>query len=246
MTGLDQNMMQKNLSCKSLGDAQKNLVSFSFVMVIVNIFFLSLGVMLYQFASVKGISLPLNEIGQIKTDGVFPYLALNHLGGLAALVFIIGLTAATFNSADSVLTTLTTSFYHDFWNKNAIAGMNEKARVTLRKRIHISFAIILLFVILLFDALNSKAIIDSVLTLATYTYGPLLGLFSFGLISTKKVLDKAIPYIAVIAPLICYFLDTNSEQFLNGYKFGYELLLMNAIFTMLGMFIFSKKTSLGQ
>jgi Na+/proline symporter len=147
MTGLDQNMMQKNLSCKSLGDAQKNLVSFSFVMVLVNIFFLSLGVMLYQFASVKGISLPLNETGQIKTDGVFPYLALNHLGGLAALVFIIGLTAATFNSADSVLTTLTTSFYHDFWNKNAIAGMNEKARVTLRKRIHISFAIILLFVI---------------------------------------------------------------------------------------------------
>lgn len=241
MTGLDQNMMQKNLSCKSIGDAQKNLISFSFLMVVVNLFFLSLGIMLFQYAAAKGISLPLNEEGAIKTDAVFPFLALNHLGSYAALVFIIGLTAATFNSADSVLTTLTTSYYHDFCDASSISRMSEKKKVMLRKKIHITFAFILLVVILLFDALNSKAIIDSVLTLATYTYGPLLGLFSFGIISQRKVRDLIIPFVAVAAPLICLFLDKNSEELLNGYKFGYELLLLNALITMGGLWLFSQK-----
>lgn len=244
MTGLDQNMMQKNLSCKSIGDAQKNLVSFSFLMVVVNLFFLSLGIMLYQYANAKGIILPLNDEGGIKTDAVFPFLALNHLGSLAALVFIIGLTAATFNSADSVLTTLTTSYYHDFIKKESIEHMDEGSRTRLRKRIHITFAFILLLVILLFDLLNSKAIIDSVLTLATYTYGPLLGLFSFGLILSRKVKDFAIPFVALTSPILCYLLDSNSVEWFNGYKFGYELLMLNALITMIGLFIFStKKTS---
>ncbi len=243
MTGLDQNMMQKNLSCKSIGDAQKNLVSFSFLMVLVNLFFLSLGVMLYQYALAKGINLPLNEEGSIKTDAVFPFLALNHLGSLAALVFIIGLTAATFNSADSVLTTLTTSYYHDFCKQDSIEKMSEKAKIKLRKRIHVSFAFILLLVILLFDALNSKAIIDSVLTLATYTYGPLLGLFSFGILLKRRVNDFMIPFVGIAAPLICYGLDKFSEELLNGYKFGYEMLLLNALITMGGLYIFSKKTN---
>lgn len=243
MTGLDQNMMQKNLSCKSIKDAQKNLVSFSFLMLLVNLFFLSLGVLLYQFAASKGIMLPLNDEGGVKTDAVFPFLALNHLGPVAALVFIIGLTAATFNSADSVLTTLTTSYYHDFCKQETIAEMSEKSRVNLRKKIHITFAFILLVVILLFDALNSKAIIDSVLTIATYTYGPLLGLFSFGILSKRKVNDFFIPAVALAAPIICFLLDRNSEKLLNGYKFGYELLLLNAIITMVGMFLFSKKNS---
>jgi solute:Na+ symporter, SSS family len=243
MTGLDQNMMQKNLSCKSIGDAQKNLVSFSFLMVLVNLFFLSLGVMLYQYALAKGINLPLNEEGSIKTDAVFPFLALNHLGSLAALVFIIGLTAATFNSADSVLTTLTTSYYHDFCKQESIEKMSEKAKIKLRKRIHVSFAFILLLVILLFDALNSKAIIDSVLTLATYTYGPLLGLFSFGILLKRRVNDFMIPFVGIAAPLICYGLDKVSVELLNGYKFGYEMLLLNALITMSGLYIFSKKTN---
>jgi|694.fasta_scaffold02623_6 Na+/proline symporter len=241
MTGLDQNMMQKNLSCKSIGDAQKNLVSFSFLMLVVNLFFLSLGVMLYQYATTKGISLPLNDVGGIKTDAVFPFLALNHLGSLAALVFIIGLTAATFNSADSVLTTLTTSFYYDFLKKESLEKMSEKARVVLRKRIHISFAFVLLLVILLFDLLNSKAIIDSVLTLATYTYGPLLGLFSFGLIFKRKVKDFFVPMIAISSPLLCYLLDSHSKEWFHGYQFGYELLVINALITMLGLWIFSTK-----
>ena len=244
MTGLDQNMMQKNLSCKSLGDAQKNIYWFSIIMVIVNVFFLSLGVLLYTYANAKGIAIPINgETGKQVTDNLFPMLALNHLGAFAGLVFIIGLTAATFSSADSVLTTLTTSFYIDFMNMDENNKITEAKKTAIRHRIHISFAVLLLLVILLFKALNSKAIIDTILTVAGYTYGPLLGLFAFGLFKKNQVYDKLVPIVCLASPVISYVISDTSEAWLNGYKFGYELLILNGLITFLGLLMISKKAA---
>ncbi|MCG3166899.1 MAG: Sodium/glucose cotransporter [Bacteroidia bacterium] len=234
MTGLDQNMMQKNLSCKSLGEAQKNIYWFSIVMAIVNVFFLSLGVLLYTYSESKGIAIP------AKTDNLFPMLALQHLGTFAGLVFIIGLTAATFSSADSVLTTLTTSFYIDFLDAEN-KSYSEKKKTTIRHIIHIAFAVILLLVILVFKAMNNAAIIDTVLMLAGYTYGPLLGMFAFGLFTKQKVNDKMVPLVCVLSPLLCYYLNLNSVEWLGGYKFGNELLLLNGTLTFAGLRAIRKK-----
>jgi Na+/proline symporter len=246
MTGLDQNMMQKNLSCKSLKDAQKNMESFSIVMVLVNVFFLSLGALLYLYAEQKGVAIPLNPIsGKPDTDKLFPMLALQYLGSGAGLVFIIGLTAATFSSADSVLTTLTTSFYLDFLNIEK-SNKSENEKTAIRKKIHLGFAMILLVVILIFRAINSKAIIDTVLMVASFTYGPLLGLFAFGIFTKKVVTDKFVWIICMIAPLLCYLLSENSVSWFNGYKFGYELLLVNGLLTFIGLNLISVKTAQNQ
>jgi solute:Na+ symporter, SSS family len=242
MTGLDQNMMQKNLSCRSLGDAQKNIRWFSFIVVIVTIFFLSLGVLLYQYAAMKGILLPMkgeNVIG----DKVFPTLALGYLGLAAGLVFILGLTAATFSSADSVLTTLTTSFYIDVLHVEE-KNYSEERKTRIRKFIHIIFAIILLIVILLFDMMNNDAIINTILDIASYTYGPLLGLFAFGLFTKRKAYDKVVPYIAVAAPVICYLLSIYSEEYLFGYKFGQEKIGVNGLLVFAGLWVFSNKSAI--
>jgi Na+/proline symporter len=243
MTGLDQNMMQKNLSCKSLKDAQKNMESFSLVMVLVNVFFLSLGALLYIYAEQKGIAIPLNPIsGKPDTDKLFPMLALQYLGSGAGLVFIIGLTAATFSSADSVLTTLTTSFYLDFLDIEK-SNKSEKEKTNIRKRVHLGFALLLLIVILIFRALNSKAIIDTILMIASFTYGPLLGLFAFGIFTKKVITDKYVWIISIVAPLICYVLSENSVNWFAGYKFGYELLLINGTLTFAGLLLLTKKTN---
>jgi Na+/proline symporter len=241
MTGLDQNMMQKNLSCKSLGEAQKNIVSFSFVMVLVNVFFLSLGVLLYTFMDASHIQVPTSAEGKIITDSLFPTLALNHLGHLAGLAFIIGLTAATFSSADSVLTTLTTSFYYDFLNLQKNTKMSEQNKTHIRNAIHIGFALLLLICIILFSLMNNKAIIDTILTLAGYTYGPLLGLFAFGIMTIRKAPDKFIPLLALIPPLICYGFSQYSDQWLGGYKVGNELLLLNGLLMFLLLWLISIK-----
>lgn len=234
MTGLDQNMMQKNLSCKSLGDAQKNMYWFSFVLVLVNLFFLSLGALLYTYANTRGIEIPK------MTDNLFPMLAFDHLGSFAGLVFIVGLTAATFSSADSVLTTLTTSFYIDFLNIDHRKDYAENKKVRLRKQIHIGFAIILLLVILLFKALNSQAIINTILLIAGYTYGPLLGLFAFGLFTKKEIKDRWTPIVCIISPLITYIVSSNSASWFGGYHMGNELLLFNGLFTFIGLLIIRK------
>jgi Na+/proline symporter len=234
MTGLDQNMMQKNLSCRSLKDAQKNLITFSFVMVLVNIFFLSLGALLYIYAAQTGVDIPVNELtGKPQTDMLFPTLALHHLGVAAGLVFIIGLTAATFNSADSVLTTLTTSFYYDFLKMDKAVNISEQRKVRTRMSIHLGFAVILLLVILLFRMMNNSAIIDTVLTIAGYTYGPLIGLFAYSLFVGRKIDSFMIPVVCIISPIVCYILSANADQWFNGYKFGYELLLINGLLTFL-------------
>ncbi len=221
--------MQKNLSIKSLADAQKNLRWFGIVVVLVNLLFLSLGVLLYLFAASKGIAIP------EKTDDLFPMLALNHLGAFAAVIFILGLTAATFSSADSVLTTLTTSLYIDILGieKNNTRGPDQKRRI--RNFIHILFAVLLLVIILLFKAFNEKAIIDTVLLIATYTYGPLLGMFAFGIFSKKKPKDIYIPLVCLAAPCLCYVLSTHSVDWFGGYQFSYEILPLNGLLTYFGL-----------
>lgn len=236
MTGLDQNMMQKNLSCKSLGDAQKNIFWFSIVMVIVNIFFLSLGVLLYQYYAHAAIDLPINaETGKIITDKVFPNLALNHLGMFAGLIFIIGLTAATFSSADSVLTTLTTSTYIDMLEYDRNTTLTDEQKSKRRTYIHIGFAVILWLVIIVFDILNQRAIIDTILMLAGYTYGPLLGLFAIGLFTKQNLNDKLVPVVCIVAPIITYILANYVVKTMTTYEIGNELILINAVITILGL-----------
>lgn len=233
MTGLDQNMMQKNLSCKSLADAQKNIRWFSIIVVFINLLFVSLGVLLYQFAATKGIAIP------EKTDQLFPSIALNYIGGAGAIIFILGITAATFSSADSVLTTLTTSFCID------ILGFDEtnenKEHKSKRHYIHIAFALILFMLIILFKEMNNDAVINQVFRFAGYTYGPLLGLFAFGLFNKIKVTDRLIPIVCIAAPIICYFLDTFSKQLFSDYQFGQELLIVNGLITYTGLLLIKSK-----
>jgi len=243
MTGLDQNMMQKNLSCPSLKDAQKNIYSFSIVLVLVNIFFVSLGALLYLYMDKMGIELPMNaDTGKIATDKIFPMLALGHLGSFAAIVFILGLTAATFSSADSVLTTLTTSFSIDFLRLDDSTRYTEQQQTKIRHWVHIGFAIVLLITILLCSVVKQTSVLDAIFKVAAYTYGPLLGLFTFGLFSKRTVIDKWVPFICIVSPGICYLLSENSIEWFNGYKFGYELLLINGFLTFAGLFGISKKS----
>lgn len=231
MTGLDQNMMQKNLSCRSLKEAQINMVSYSFVAVFVNLLFLSMGVLLYSYAQAKGIEVPQ------KADQLFPLLALKHLGAFAAIVFVIGLTAATFSSADSVLTTLTTSFCIDILGVDKQKHLTDAQMTSLRHRVHLTFAFVLLLAILAFDAIGVPSIVDTVLKVANYTYGPLLGLFGFGILTKWQVKDKAVPIVCLITPVICYLLDSNSKKWFNGYQFGNELLVLNGALTAVGLFL---------
>ncbi|MBK7182989.1 MAG: sodium:solute symporter [Bacteroidetes bacterium] len=242
MTGLDQNMMQKNLSCPDLKSAQKNIYWFSIVLVFVNLFFLSLGALLYIFAEKQGIQMPINpETGKIITDKVFPTLALGHLGVFAAIVFIIGLTAATFSSADSVLTTLTTSFCIDFLHIDEKEHFSEKKKTNIRHMVHIGFAFVLLITILLCEIVPKTSVLDAIFTVAAYTYGPLLGLFAFGLFTKLKVKDVWVPLVSILSVVFSYLLRENSEQWFAGYKFGYELLLINGLFTFIGLMIISKR-----
>ena len=231
MTGLDQDMMQKNLSCKNLKDAQKNIISLSWVLVPVNLLFLSLGALLVIFANTKGITI------QGTSDEIFPTIALQYLGPVAGVTFIIGLISAAYSSADSALTALTTSFTIDFLGINKKGKFTEKQKVRTRYIAHFGIALFLIFVIVFFKTINNKAVISELFTIAGYTYGPLLGLFAFGLFSKKKVKDRFVPFVAILSPLVCYIISSNSVIWLNGYKFGFELLILNGLFTYLGLFL---------
>lgn len=245
MTGLDQNMMQKNLSCKSLADAQKNIFWFSIVMVIVTTCFLALGALLYQYYDHSGVALPMNADGtKVLSDKVFPNLALNHLGMLAGLIFIIGLTAATFSSADSVLTTLTTSTYVDIFEYDKSEKLSDKEKAKRRTFIHVSFAIIIWLVIIVFDILNQKAIIDTILMLAGYTYGPLLGLFTVGLFTKVNLRDERVPFICIIAPVATYVLANFVVKEYCCYEIGNELIVINALITILGLLLVRKNSQI--
>jgi len=236
MTGLDQEMMQKNLSCRSLRDAQKNMFTFTGIMLLVNFVILFLGASLYIFASFKGIQLPL------RSDELFPVVAVNHLGPVAGMVFLIGLISAAYPSADGALTSLTTSFSIDFLGLSRRTDLTENQKKHIRQRVHVVFAVILLTVIVLFRAINDRAVIDKLFTVAGYTYGPLLGLYSFGLFTKYSVHDRWVPLVALLSPVICYFLSAYSVDIFRGYRFGFELLILNGFITFAGLLILRRKT----
>jgi Na+/proline symporter len=230
MTGLDQEMMQKNLSCKNLKDAQTNMFTFSVIIVFVNFIFLLLGAVLLLYAQS-------NAVGVSFTDNMFPTIAMKYLSPVAGLVFLIGLISAAYPSADGALTSLTTSFCVDFLNFEKRDALPERRKINIRYIVHISFAIVFLVVVLIFRSLNNEAVIDKLFTIAGYTYGPLLGFYSFGLFTKWQVNDKWVPYIAVFSPVICFLLSTWSVQLLWGYKFGFELLILNGLLTFFGLFL---------
>jgi len=232
MTGMDQEIMQKNLTCKNLGEAQKNMFWFSITLVIVNLLFLVLGALLYIYSTQKGIALPATS------DQLFPSLALNEFGLLVGVFFLLGIIASSYASADSALTGLTTSFCIDFLN------FKDKPEPVKRKQkfmVHVGFSVLFLLIILIFKQINERSVIDAVLNVAGYTYGPLLGLFSFGLLTNRQVRDKLVPVVCVITPVISYILSANSEAWFNGYKIGIEIVLINGILTFLGLFLISSK-----
>ncbi len=237
MTGLDQDMMQKNLSCRNLKDAQKNIISLSWVLVPVNLLFLSLGAVLVIYANTEGI------IFEGTSDNLFPTVALKYLGPVAGITFIIGLVSAAYSSADSALTALTTSFIVDFLGINKANKYTEKQKTKTRYIAHFGIAVFLIFVIALFKAINNDAVISELFTIAGYTYGPLLGLFAFGLFSKKKIKDRFVPLVAVLSPLACYLINANSVNWIFGYKVGFELLTLNGVITWFGLFLIRQKTS---
>jgi len=231
MTGLDQDMMQKNLTCRNLKEAQKNMYWYSAAFVPVNLLFLGLGALLFIFANNNGIPIP------ERADDLFPMIATGgYLPEIVGIIFILGLVAAAYSSADSALTSLTTSFSVDILN---ISRFNEDKAKRVRLAVHIAFSIILVFVILLFKALSNESIISTLFTLAGYTYGPLLGLYAFGLFSKRSVPDKWIPVIAIASPVLTGILDFNSPEWF-GFQLGFEKLIINGGITIIALFILSK------
>lgn len=238
MTGLDQDMMQKNLTCKSLKDAQKNMLWFSVVLTIVTFLFLLLGALLFIYSERFGIALPLMD-GKPKADLLFPEIALNSgLGLTLSSVFILGLIAAAYSSADSALTSLTTSFCVDILD---LDKHNDFEKKRIRKNTHIGMSVLLILVIIVFKHILNSNVIDSLLTAATYTYGPLLGLFAFGIFTNYKVKDNFVWIVAVLSVLISYGLGQIPAEQIGGYVIGYELLPINGLFTFLGLILIRRQ-----
>ncbi len=256
MTGLDQDMMQKNLTCRSLRDAQKDMCTYGVAFVPANLLFLSLGVLLVCWFQQQGGAVPsagddlLPRFVHLTMDGsVSPASVPHGMDGtaspamansvplgmdgsvLTSIIFMLGMVAAAFSSADSALTALTTSFCVDICERPD----DEK----LRRRVHIAIAVIFVVFILLFRVLNSTSVIDAIYILCSYTYGPLLGLFAFGLLTNRQTNDRLVPYICVFSPLLCYLLDATVAHF-TGYRFGYELLMLNGLLTFLGLYLFRR------
>lgn len=233
MTGLDQDMMQKNLTCRNIGDAQKNMFWFTIILVFVNLMFLSLGLLLYLYAETNGITLP------VRSDDLYPFLATQQFTAFAGIVFVLGITAAAYSSADSTLTALTTSFCYDFLDIEKRYEVDRQ--ITVRKQVHIAFTLLMFVVILVFRWLNDQSVINAVFIIAGYTYGPLLGLYAFGLFTKWQVRDKLVPYLALAAPVLAYIISQNSEKLLWGYKFGFEILILNGFLMFAGLYLLRKR-----
>lgn len=243
MTGLDQDMMQKNLSCKNIGDAQKNMFWFSIILVFVNFIFLSVGALLFMFAEKNGIQIPTRIVGGAElpaTDLLFPAIALQHMPTIAALVFVLGLIAAAYSSADSALTALTTSFCVDFLGFEKEGAIRSNAQ---RHMVHIAFTLVLFIVINVFNLINDGTVITKLFKAAGYTYGPLLGLFAFGIMLKRTINDKYVLFVCLLCPVISYILNDNSEAWFSGYRFGFEILILNGILTFIGLLLISKPSS---
>ncbi|MFN3755255.1 sodium:solute symporter [Flavobacterium sp.] len=240
MVGLDQDLMQKNLSCKNIGEAQKNMFTFTGIFVLINIFFLSVGALLYMYAEKNGIAVPMID-GVARTDFLFPEIALNHLGVIPAVVFLLGLTAATFATTDSALTALTTSFCVDFLGMDKTENQNKPNIVRTRHWVHVGFSFLMFLVIVFFNAVNDASVVKMIFKIASYTYGPLLGLYAFGLfVKSKTVHDKFVPLVCVISPAICFFISKYSAELLGNYTIDNELIIVNGLITFIGLLLISK------
>ncbi|MGF1639302.1 MAG: sodium:solute symporter [Cyclobacteriaceae bacterium] len=228
MNGLDQNVMQKNLTCKNRSEAQKNIFWFALIFLVSNVFFLSLGVILYEYADVNQISLPL------RSDDLYPLLALNYFGLGVGIMFMLGIVAAAYSSADSALTALTTSFCVDILDINKHEVKNQKRT---RLWVHAGFTMVVFVVIVIFREINDQSVVSSVFRAAGFTYGPLLGLFAFGLALKRPVYDIIVPYLCLASPIISFVIDRNSKVLFNGYTFGFEILLLNGSITFLLLYL---------
>jgi Na+/proline symporter len=242
MVGLDQDLMQKNLSCNNIQEAQKNMFTFTGIFVIINIFFLSVGALLYIYAAKNGIEVPTDLItGKPRTDLLFPEIAFHHLAMIPAIVFLLGLTAATFATTDSALTALTTSFCVDFLGMDKPENAAKPNMVRTRHFVHIGFSTLMFLVILLFNAINDASVVSMIFKIASYTYGPLLGLFCFGMfMKTKTVHDKLVPIICVLSPAICFLISFNSVTLFGDYVIDNELIIINGLITFIGLLLISK------
>lgn len=252
MTGMDQEMMQKNISCKNIGEAQKNMVTFSFILVAVNFIFLILGGLLYLYATHYSIQVP------ALSDELFPMIAMNYLPGIISIIFMIGLISALFPSADGALTALTSSFCIDILGIQENKNLDEKAAIKLRQKVHLGFTLLFLVLVILFKILNHQALIDILFEVAGYTYGPLLGLFMFGILTRRSVMDRWVPLVCFISPVLCYILNifVNRPAWVanwqglndllpvlakNHYVIGTEMILINGLITFAGLLLISKK-----
>ncbi len=269
MTGLDQDMMQKNLTCKSLRDAQKNVMTSSLLFIVVNILFLSLGAALLAYADFASFPLPVGEGGAVVPDKIFPSIAFS-LSGFTAVVFVLGMVAAGYSSADGTLTALTTTFCYDFLGfdkgvKRSEKGVKRSERtnaqdetivislpftssqslslLTVRRLVHVAFALLYLLVIIAFRPFHRQSLIDTLFDVAGFTYGPLLGLYAFGLFTKRRARDGWVPVIAVLSPVLCYVLKLNSFEWF-GYHFGFEILLVNGLLTFLMLMAVSSRDKL--
>ena len=236
MTGLDQEMMQKNISVRNLKDSRKNMITFSTVMVLVNFLFLLLGGLLYLFAATNNIA--------IKGDDLFPTVALSYLPPFVSIIFIIGLISALFPSADGALTALTSSFCIDILGLKRNERTNEQQKKRIRLTVHLAFACLFFVCVMIFKLIDDKSIIDIILKVAGYTYGPLLALFAFGIFSKRSLPDNwPVLFVCIAAPALCYYLSSNAAAWFGGFQIGIELLLINALITITGLWIISKPAS---
>ena len=241
MTGLDQDNMQKNLTCRSIKESQKNVISLGLILIPVNFIFLFLGAILFIYADQKGVSFPTVD-GSLKTDLLFPEIAFNQgLNPILGIAFLLGLIAAAYSSADSALTSLTTSFSIDFLNLNKYKEQKQKR---LRKKVHILFSVILVVIIISYQHLLHENVISTLLLVSSYTYGPLLGLFAFGLLTRYSIREKWVWLVALVSVGVSYLINTNSESLFWGYQFGYEILALNGAFTYTGLYLIRNRKEL--
>lgn len=245
MVGLDQDLMQKNLSCATIGEAQKNMFTFTGIFVLINIFFLSVGALLYIYAAKNGIEVPTDLVtGKPRTDLLFPEIAFHHLSLVPSIIFLLGLTAATFATTDSALTALTTSFCVDFLNMDKTKNLNKPNVVRTRHFVHVGFSFLMFLVIVFFNAVNDSSVVGMIFRVASYTYGPLLGLYCFGLfMKSKTVIDKLVPIVCILSPAITFLISENSKALFFGYVFDNELIIINGLITFTGLLLISKSSS---
>jgi Na+/proline symporter len=232
MTGMDQEMMQKNISVRTLKDSQKNMLTFAMIQAVVVLLFLFLGGLLYLFAKENGVT--------ATGDKLFPAVALQYMSPFISIVFIIALISALFPSADGAITALTSSFCIDLLGLKRREDWEEKRKKNIRKTVHFAFAGIFLLFVMVFKWVDNPSMIGVILKVAAYTYGPLLGLFAFGMLTKRSVNDKLVPYIAVASPIICFFLDRYQKQIFGSFEIGLELLIINGGLTFLGLMLISK------